>query len=108
MHRERFFQMTVTKEELLLAIDETEWSWLRPHLEQGGLILVSDSLDLAEAALKVAADDVATIEQWISDGKIGKPSETQILHWNGEKQKKFAMLIVSPYVLIQERLPTFH
>jgi hypothetical protein len=100
--------MIATKEDLALTIDETEWSWLRAHLERGGLILVNDSLDLAEAALKVAEDDTAVIEQWISDGKIGKPTETQIQHWNGEKQKKFAMLIISPYVLIQERLPTFH
>ena len=100
--------MITTKEDLALTIDETEWSWLRAHLERGGLILVNDSLDLAEAALKVAEDDSEAIAQWISDGKIGKPTETQILHWNGEKQKKFAMLIISPYVLIQERLPTFH
>lgn len=100
--------MITTKEDLALTIDETEWSWLRAHLERGGLILVDDSLDLAEAALKIAADDVAVIEQWVSDGKLGKPSETQILHWNEDKQKKFTMLIVSPYVLIQERLPTFH
>jgi hypothetical protein len=100
--------MNTTKEELALTIDETEWSWLRPHLERGGLILVNDSLDLAEAALKVSLDDVAAIEEWVSAGKISKPTETQILHWNEEKQKKFSMLIVSPYVLIQERLPTFH
>lgn len=100
--------MSSTKEDLALTIDETEWSWLRAHLERSGLILVNDSLDLAEAALKVTEDDVTTIEQWISDGKIGKPSETQILHWDEDKQKKFSMLIVSPYVLIQERLPTFH
>lgn len=100
--------MNATKEDLALTIDETEWSWLRAHLERGGLILVNDSLDLAEAGLRVAADDVAVIEQWISAGKLGKPTESQILHWNEEKQKKFAMLIVSPYVLIQERLPTFH
>jgi len=100
--------MIATKEDLALTIDETEWNWLRAHMERGGLILVDDSLDLAEAAFKVAADDVAVIEQWVSDGKLGKPSETQIQHWNEDKQKKFAMLIVSPYVLIQERLPTFH
>jgi hypothetical protein len=100
--------MITTKEDLALTIDETEWNWLRAHLERGGLILVNDSLDLAETALKVAEDDTAAIEQWICDGRIGKPSETQILQWNKEKQKKFSMLIVSPYVLIQERLPTFH
>ena len=58
--------------------------------------------------MKVAADDTAAIEQWIIDGKLGKPSESQINNWNEQKQKKFAMLIISPYVLIQERLPTFH
>jgi hypothetical protein len=100
--------MIATKEDLALTIDETEWSWLRAHLERGGLILVNDSLDLAEAGLRVAEDDVAVIENWINAGKIGKPTEEQITHWNDEKQKKFAMLIVSPYVLIQERLPTFH
>jgi hypothetical protein len=100
--------MIVTKEDLALTIDETEWNWLRPHLERGALILVNDSLDLAEAALKVSQDDVSTIEQWVSEGKIGKPTETQILHWNDEKQKKFSMLIISPYVLIQERLQTVH
>ena len=108
MHLERVYQMIATKEDLALTIDETEWSWLRAHLVRGGLILVNDTLDLAEAALKIAADDVAAIDQWVSDGKLGKPSETQILHWNEDKQKKFAMLIISPYVLIQERLPTFH
>lgn len=100
--------MIASKEELALTIDESEWSWLRAHLERGGLILVDDSLDLAEAALKVAEDDIATIEQWINDGKIGKPSEKQIHSWNDDVTKKFSMLIISPYVLIQERLPTFH
>jgi len=100
--------MSSTKEDFALTIDETEWSWLRAHLERGGLILVNDSLDLAETALKIAEDDVSTIEQWINDGMIGKPSESQISHWDEDRQKKFSMLIVSPYVLIQERLPTFH
>ncbi|MBI2354198.1 MAG: DUF2288 domain-containing protein [Deltaproteobacteria bacterium] len=100
--------MTPSKEDLALAIDEADWSWLRAHLERGGLILVEDSLDLAEAALKVAGDDAETIDMWINTGRIGKPSLAQIRHWDGEQHKRFAMLIVSPYVLIQEKIPTFH
>jgi hypothetical protein len=64
--------MIPTKEELTSTIDETEWGWLRPHLERGGLVLVDDSLDLAEAAISIVSDDTATIEQWISGGRIGK------------------------------------
>jgi hypothetical protein len=100
--------MNSSKEDLALTIDESEWIWLRAHLERGGLILVDDSLDLADAALRVSEDDTTIIEQWITAGKLGKPSEKQIQLWNVDKSKKFSMLIVSPYVLIQERLPTFH
>lgn len=100
--------MIPSREDLALAIDEAEWYWLRAHLGRGGLILVDDGLDLAEAAHKVLKDDTDSIEQWILSGRIGKPSESQILHWNNENRKKFAMLIVSPYVLIQERILTYH
>lgn len=100
--------MIFSKEEFALAIDEAEWDWLRAHMERGGLILVDDSLDLADAALKVAEDDADAIEQWIAAGRIGKPSNTQIHEWDAHRQKRFAMLIVSPFVLIQEKIPTYH
>lgn len=100
--------MSSRKEELALTIDESEWSWLRAHLERGGLILVDNSLDLAEAALKVSEDNISTIEQWVNSGKLSKPSERQIHAWDVDKTKRFSILIISPYVLIQERLPTFH
>lgn len=100
--------MIPNKEELALAIDETEWSFLKAHLERGGLILVDDSLDLADTALKVASDDIEVIQQLVETGKIGKPSEAKIKSWDDNKLKKFAMLIVSPYVLFQEKVPTFH
>ena len=100
--------MISSKEEFALAIDEAEWDWLRAHMERGGLILVNDNLDLVDAALKVAADDADAIEQWIIAGRIGKPSESQIHNWDADRHKRFAMLIVSPFVLIQERIPTYH
>ena len=100
--------MISAKEELLLSIDEAEWSWLKPHMERGGLILVDDSLDLADAALKVASDDAETVEQWINTGKIGKPNQAQLRIWDADKGKRFAMLVVSPYVFIQEKMLTFH
>lgn len=100
--------MNPTKEELALSIDEAEWNWLRAHLERGGLILVDDRLDLAETALKIATDDVLNLQEWIGTGMIGKPSGDQIKLWDIEKHKKFSMLIVSPYVLIQQKIPTLH
>lgn len=100
--------MLPSKEEMGLTIDEAEWSSLRAHLQRGGLILVDDSLDLADTAHKVAADDIEIIQHLMENGMIGKPSESKIRSWEEDMHKKFAMLIVSPYVLFQEKMPTFH
>lgn len=100
--------MLPKKEDLTLSIDEAEWGMLRAHLERGGIILVDDNLDLSDTALRVATDDVEAIQRLVESGMIGKPSESKIRAWDDEKQKKFAMLIISPYVLIQEKMPTFH
>ena len=100
--------MLPSNEEMALTIDAADWSCLRAHLKRGGLILVDDSLDLADTAHKVAADDIAIIQHMVENGMIGKPSESKIRTWEEDKLKKFAMLIVSPYVLFQEKMPTFH
>ncbi|MHB8122486.1 MAG: DUF2288 domain-containing protein [Desulfuromonadaceae bacterium] len=106
--KEKELQMLPSKEEMALTIDEADWSCLRAHLNRGGLILVDDSLDLADTALKVAADDIAIIQHLLEIGMIGKPSESKIRSWEENVNKKFSMLIVSPYVLFQEKTLTFH
>ncbi len=100
--------MIPKREELALSISEAEWSWLRVHMERGGVILVDDSLDLADTALKVANDNTEIIQQLVNEGKIGKPNLSQLRTWDADKHKRFAMLIVSPFVLIQERIPLYH
>jgi hypothetical protein len=100
--------MLPSKEEMALTIDEAEWSCLRAHLQRGGLILVDDALDLADTALKVATDDVENVRNLLQNGMIGKPPDSKIRVWEADMHRKFAMLIVSPYVLFQEKMPTFH
>lgn len=96
--------MSETKkmEELALSVDEAEWQWLKPHLERGSLITVAAVLDLAEAGERIAADDAKLIGEWIANGKVGKPTAEQIAAWDATPKKKFLMLVISPYVLIQE------
>lgn len=95
--------MSATREELILAIDEAEWEWLRPHLERDALILVDNTLDLAEAAYRIARDDSDAVNRWLAEGRLGKPGPVETDRWNLDLKRKFAMLIVSPFVLIQER-----
>jgi hypothetical protein len=94
--------MVSTKEELALQVDEAEWSWLRAHLERGGVIVVAPGLDLAEAGLSLATDDAGTVAAWIESGRLAKPSREQVAAWDAAAGKRFRTLIISPYVLIQE------
>ena len=96
--------MTLSKEELAVMVDEIEWELLRAHLERGGLIVVGRELDLVDAGVSMAANDAAVIQRWIEAGELTKPSAEQIATWNAVTRKIFRMLIVSPYVLIQEQL----
>lgn len=91
------------KEELALTIDTAEWGWLRAHLERDGLIVIAADMDLAEAGWRIANDDTPVVSSWIDSGKIGKPSAVQIAEWDEDKGKHFQMLIVSPYILIQDK-----
>lgn len=91
-----------TRAELALNIDEAKWQWLKPHLERGSLVTVAASLDLAETGERIALDDSTCIAALINAGKIGKPTAEEIEEWDGEPEKKFLVLIISPYVLIQE------
>lgn len=92
-----------TREELALAIDEASWDLLRAHLERGGLIVAARDLDLVEAAQKIAEDDAATVGAWIREGRLTKPSAEQVAVWDVDRARLFNMLIVSPYVLMQEK-----
>lgn len=96
--------MIPSREELALTVDVAEWQMLRAHLERGGLIIVDRELELVEVGVAVAADDAAAIQRWITDGKLAKPSADQIATWNAAG-RQFRMLIVSPYILIQEEPP---
>ena len=95
--------MKPTREELALTIDEASWDMLRSHLERGGLVLVARELDLADAGKRLADDDAATVGEWIQSGKLTKPSAEQVVAWDTARDKPFHMLIISPYVLMQEK-----
>lgn len=95
--------MKPTREELALQVDVAEWSWLRAHLERGGLIVVAPGLELAEVGERIARDDTATVGGWIESGKLSKPSDGQIAAWDADKAARFSTLIISPYVLMKEQ-----
>ena len=94
-----------TREELSLNVEMAQWGWLRPHLERGGLVVVSPDLDLMAAGFSIAGDDFAAVNAWVETGMVAKPSATQVFDWDAAPDTPFRFLIASPYVLIQPLSP---
>ncbi len=100
--------MKLSREELARNVDDAEWGVLRAHLERGGLITVASGLDIVEVGLKIATNDSAAVGAWIADGKLAKPTAEDISVWDTTRGKTFRCLIVSPYVLMQEKATLQH
>ncbi|MFB2918078.1 MULTISPECIES: DUF2288 domain-containing protein [Aerosakkonema] len=90
------------KAELSETLDEAEWEWLMPHAQRDRLIVVSLGLDLVDVGVAIANDDVLSVQHWIGEQLIYKPSPTQMASWQADRTKRFNALIVQPYVLVQE------
>ena len=87
--------------QLAETLDEAEWEWLIPHAKRDALVLVAEQLDLIDVGVAIASDDVAIVQNWISEALIAKPSLDQLSDWNSDRTKRFNTLIVQPYVLVQ-------
>lgn len=87
--------------QLAETLDEAEWEWLIPHAKRDALVVVAEQLDLIDVGVAIAQDDVAIVQNWISETLIAKPSLDQLSDWNSDRTKRFNTLIVQPYVLVQ-------
>lgn len=94
--------MSDLRTELSETIDEAEWEWLIPHVKRDAVIVVSLDLDLLDVGEAIANDNIASVQRWIDEQLISKPSQEQLGLWNSNQQKRFNTLIIQPYVLVQE------
>jgi len=94
--------MSDLRAKLAESLDEAEWNWLIPHVQRDAVVVVAAQLDLLEVGVAIASDNASSIQRWIGEQLIHKPSPTQLSDWNGNRAKRFNTLIVQPYVLVQE------
>jgi hypothetical protein len=94
--------MSDLRTELSETIDEAEWEWLIPHVKRDAVIVVSSDLDLLDVGEAIANDNLSSVQRWIDEQLISKPSNQQLGQWNNNQQKRFNTLIIQPYVLVQE------
>ena len=94
--------MAELRAELEKDLDEAQWEWLIPHVKRDSVLIIAKELNLVDVGIVIASDNLRSVQHWISEQLIQKPSETQLSNWNSDPQKRFNTLIVQPYVLIQE------
>lgn len=94
--------MTDVKKQLAEELADIEWSSLMPHAQRDAIIVVNRSLSLVDVGVALANDDVVSVQRWIAENLIHKPSATELSAWNLEPEQKFSALIVQPFVLIGE------
>ncbi|NEP45839.1 MAG: DUF2288 domain-containing protein [Okeania sp. SIO2H7] len=83
-------------------LDVAEWDWLIPHVKRDALVVVTPDLDLLDVGVAIASDNVSSVQRWISEALIYKPSAEQISEWNQDRAKKFDAIIVDPFVVVKE------
>jgi hypothetical protein len=76
---------------------------LRAHLERDAVFVVSDAVDLIDAAVAVAMDDVATVGRWIESSELRKPTADERDHWCVAVGRRWQAIVVQPFVLVQDR-----
>jgi hypothetical protein len=90
------------RQELKSMIGPAEWHNLLPHAARDSIVVVNPGLDLAEVGVAVATDNTHSVQRWISEALIAKPTLEQLEDWERDRSRQFQALIVQPYVLIQD------
>lgn len=94
-----------TRERLARTLGEVYWTDLRAHVARDAVILVAADLDLLEIGEAMAANDVSTIQAWITAGKLTKPTAEDLERWPLQTDLRFLSLVVAPFVLVRRPAP---
>lgn len=90
------------KQDLTNMVGPAQWHNLLPHAARDSLVLVNPDLNLVDVGVAVATDNVSSVQRWISEALITKPTLEQLEHWERDRSRQFNALIVQPYILIQD------
>lgn len=90
------------RERLTQEVDRAQWQWLKPHIARDNVVVVNSGLNLVDVGVAIATDEVTSVQRWIGEQLITKPTLEQLNHWEHTEDQQFEALIVQPYVLVKE------
>ncbi len=93
------------RQALANMVGPTQWNWLKPHIARDAVVFVDPQLDLVDVGIALTNDNVQSVQRWIGEQLITKPTEAQLKLWGATgPSHQLQSLIVQPYVLVQEIL----
>ncbi|MHB1213531.1 MAG: DUF2288 domain-containing protein [Thiobacillus sp.] len=86
---------------LNLETAQLAWPELERHFARGSVVRVAIGTDLIDAALHLAENNAATVQQWLAEGRIARAEMRDAEDWHA-RQPMFWAVVVAPWVLVQE------
>jgi hypothetical protein len=93
----------ILRAKLNLETAQLGWPELERHFARGVVIKVAPGMDLVDAALQVAENNTATVDAWLTEGRIARAEMSDAEDWHA-RQPVFWAVVVAPWVLVQETL----
>ena len=91
------------RQDLANMVGPIQWNWLKPHIARDAGVFVDPQLDLVEVGIALTNDNVQSVQRWIGEQLIMKPTKDQLQTWGvAGPSNPLQSLIVQPYVLVQE------
>ncbi len=90
------------KAQLTELLDEAELEWLKPHIQKDAVIIVDANLDILDVGVAIASDNTQSVQHWIGEQLLVKPSPEILNRWNANPTQRFQAMIIQPYILVKE------
>ncbi|MCA1978302.1 MAG: DUF2288 domain-containing protein [Thiobacillus sp.] len=91
----------ILRAKLNLETARLAWPELERHFARGVVVRVKPGFDLVEAALQVAENNAAAVQDWLADGTLARAEPDDARRWHAAQQV-FWGVVVAPFVLVQE------
>ena len=79
---------------------QMHWSELQRYFAGGTLISVAPELDLIDVGARIAADDKASVQDWMKAELLHRVSDAQAMQWLAQDALLWTV-VVKPWILVQ-------
>ena len=77
------------------------WAELQRFFANGSVIAVAAELDLIDVGARIAADDKASVQEWMRLGLLMRASDEQASVWQAQNALLWTV-VVKPWILVQQ------